>query len=143
VACKKARIVVASVAGRFRTHFIVASECMKLIVKKSRIHGKGLFAGEDIPWGLKVIEYKGEVITDEVALARIAEGADCIFELGHNKNIDGAVGGNEARYANHERRKPNCFVLRDKGKIWLVAGIEGIGKGEEITFDYGSTFYER
>ena len=37
----------------------------------------------------------------------------------------------------------NCFVLRDKGRIWLVAGIEGIRKGEELTFDYGSTFYER
>lgn len=116
---------------------------MKLIVKKSRIHGKGLFAGEDIPWGVKIIEYKGEVITDKVALARIAEGADCIFELGKNANIDGAVRGNEARYANHDRRKPNCFVLRDKGKIWLVAGIEGSRKGEELTFDYGSTFYER
>lgn len=115
---------------------------MKLIVKKSRIHGKGLFAAEDIPWGVKIIEYQGEVITDEVALARIAEGSDCIFELGENANIDGAVYGNEARYANHDRRKPNCFVLRDDGKIWLVAGIEGIRKGEEITFDYGSTFYE-
>jgi len=115
---------------------------MKLIVKKSRIHGKGLFAAEDIPWGVKIIEYQGELITDEVALARIAEGSDCIFELGENANIDGAVHGNEARYANHDRRKPNCFVLRDDGKIWLVAGIEGIRKGEEITFDYGSTFYE-
>lgn len=119
------------------------SEYMKLIVKKSRIHGRGLFAGEDIPWGVKIIEYKGEVIPDAVALARIAAGSDCIFELDKDKNIDGAVRGNEARYANHDRRKPNCFVLRDKGRIWLVAGIEGIRKGEELTFDYGSTFYER
>ena len=49
--------------------------------------------------------------------------------------------GNAARYANHARKRPNCFVLRDDNRIWIVAGIEGIRKGEELTFDYGSTFY--
>ena len=116
---------------------------MKVVVKKSKIHGTGLFAGEEIPWGTKVIEYKGERISDKVAFARIAEGADCIFELGENQNIDGASQGNEARYANHRRRNPNCFILRDEGRIWIVAGIEGVAAGEEITFDYGSTFYPR
>lgn len=116
---------------------------MKLLVKKSPLHGKGLFAAEEIPWGTRIIEYKGEVIPDDVAEARIAAGADCIFELDANANIDGAVRGNEARYANHARRKPNCFVLREDNRIWLVAGIEGIRKGEELTFDYGSTFYPR
>ncbi len=114
---------------------------MKLLVKKSRLHGKGLFAAQDIPWGVKIIEYKGEIIPDAVANDRIAKGADSIFELRKDANIDGSVNGNEARYANHARRKPNCFVLRDDDRIWLVAGIEGIRKGEELTFDYGSTFY--
>lgn len=116
---------------------------VKVVVKKSRIHGDGLFAAEDIPWGTKIIEYQGERIPDRVALARIAAGADSIFELGKNVNIDGASGGNEARCANHRRRNPNAFILRDEGRIWIVAGIEGIAKGEEITFDYGSTFYPR
>ena len=49
--------------------------------------------------------------------------------------------GNDARYANQARAKPNCFVLREDDGIWLVAGIEGIREGEELTFDYGSTFY--
>lgn len=119
------------------------SRVPKVVVKKSGIHGKGLFAAEEIPWGTKIIEYKGERIADGVALARIAAGADSIFELGRNTNIDGSSRGNEARFANHRRRNPNAFVLRDAGRIWLVAGIEGIAKGEEITFDYGSTFYPR
>ncbi len=114
---------------------------MKLVVRKSPLHGKGLFAGEDIPWGTKIIEYKGEKISDALAEDRIAEGADCIFELGDDVNLDGAVDGNEARYANHARTNPNCFILRENGEIWLVAGIEGIKKGEELTFDYGSDFY--
>ena len=116
---------------------------MKVVVKKSKIHGMGLFAAEEIPWGTKIIEYKGERIPDKIAFARIAEGADCIFELGENRSIDGASRGNEARFANHRRRNPNCFILRDKGRIWIVAGIEGVAEGEEITFDYGSTFYPR
>ena len=115
----------------------------KVVVRKSGIHGDGLFAAEEIPWGTKIIEYKGERIADDVAFARIAAGADSIFELGRNVNIDGSSGGNEARYANHRRRNPNAFILRDAGRIWLVAGIEGIAKGEEITFDYGSTFFPR
>ena len=116
---------------------------MKLSVKPSTRHGKGLFAGENIPWGARIIEYQGELISDAIAEERIAAGADCIFELADNENIDGAVNGNRARYVNHERRKPNCFILREDGRIWIVAGIEGIRKGEELTFDYGSGFYPR
>lgn len=118
-------------------------EAMRLVVKPSMRHGKGLFAGENIPWGARIIEYQGERITDAVAEERIAAGADCIFELGADVNIDGAVNGNQARYVNHERRKPNCFILRHDGSIWIVAGIEGVRKGDELTFDYGSTFYPR
>lgn len=116
---------------------------MKLAVKKSSLHGRGLFALEAIPWGVKIVEYRGERISDAVAERRIAEGADCIFEVQPDENIDGAANGNEARYINHARRKPNCFVLREDGRIWIVAGIEGIAKGEELTFDYGSDFYPR
>jgi hypothetical protein len=100
-----------------------------------------LFASQDIPWGIKIIEYEGQLICDALAEKRIAEGADCIFELGDDANLDGAVDGNEARYINHARASPNCFVLRDDGRIWVVAGIEGVRKGEELTFDYGSDYY--
>ena len=114
---------------------------MTLRVKKSPLHGKGLFASQDIPWGVKIIEYKGQLVSDALADKRIAEGADCIFELGDDANLDGAVEGNEARYINHARPNPNCFILRDDDRIWVVAGIEGVRKGEELTFDYGSDYY--
>ena len=35
------------------------SRVPKVVVKKSGIHGNGLFAAEEIPWGTKIIEYKG------------------------------------------------------------------------------------
>ena len=115
----------------------------RLIVRKSPIDGDGLFAGEEIPWGRKIIEYKGAVISDRDAQMRIAAGANAIMELGRDQNIDGFDNGNGAALVNHSRRDPNCFLLREKGKIWLVAGIEGIKPGEELTYDYGSDYYPR
>ena len=74
---------------------------------------------------------------------RAAKGATAIMELGVNKNIDGFDKGNGAALINHSRANPNCFLLRQKEKVWLVAGIEGIKAGEEPTFDYGSDYSPR
>ena len=114
---------------------------MKVVVKNSRLAGKGLFAAEDIPWGVRIVQYTGETITDAEANRRFEQGADAIFELGGNRNIDGRVGGSGAEFANHSRDKANCFILRERDEIWLVAGIEGINAGDEITYDYGSDYY--
>ena len=115
----------------------------RLIVGKSPIGGDGLFAGEEIPWGRKIIEYKGAVIGDREAQVRIAQGANAIMELGRDQNIDGFDNGNGAALVNHSRGSPNCFLLREKGRVWLVAGVEGIKAGEELTYDYGSDYYPR
>ena len=53
-------------------------------------------------------------------------------------NIDGFDAGNGASLINHSRTRANCFLLREKDKVWLVAGVEGIKAGEELTYDYGS-----
>ena len=52
---------------------------------------------------------------------RAAKGATAIMELGVNKNIDGFDKGNGAALINHSRANPNCFLLRQKEKVWLVA----------------------
>jgi SET domain-containing protein len=114
----------------------------KVEVKPSPISGMGLFAAEDIPWGTRIIRYTGEIISDAEAERRTEAGADAIFELADDLNIDGRVGGSGAELANHSREAANSFVLRDNGEVWLVAGIEGISAGEEITYDYGSDYYE-
>ena len=115
----------------------------QLEVRKSPIQGRGLFALQDIPWGKKIKEYAGRIISDKEAKKRAKKGASAIMKLGANQNIDGFDEGNGAAYANHSRENPNCFLLRQKGKIWLVAGIEGIKAGEELTYDYGSDYYPR
>ncbi len=115
----------------------------RLVVRPSPIHGDGVFAGEDIPWGRKILEYRGALIDDKEAARRIADGANAIMDLGGGQNIDGFDNGNGAALVNHSRTLANCFLLREKGKVWLVAGVEGIKAGEELTYDYGSDYYPR
>ena len=113
----------------------------RLVIHPSPIHGQGLFAAEDIPWGKKIKRYGGEVIDNKEASKRVKKGAAAIMELGDGLNIDGFDKGNGAALVNHNRRNPNCFLLREKGTIWIVAGIEGVKAGEELTYDYGSDYY--
>jgi hypothetical protein len=58
----------------------------RLSVKSSPIHGDGVFAAEDIPWGRKILEYRGAIINDAEAAKRIRAGADAIMELGSGRN---------------------------------------------------------
>jgi SET domain-containing protein len=76
----------------------------KLIsVRKSGIHGKGVFANEDIPKGMRIIEYKGELITDAQADARHPWNPDepyhtFFFSLEDGRHcLDAAYGGNVTR----------------------------------------------
>jgi len=114
-----------------------------LLVKTSRIAGRGVFAVKDIPWGVKILQYRGQVIDDQEAAERAARGATAIMELGDGLNLDGFDQGNGAALINHSRRRPNCFLLREGRQVWIVAGIEGIKAGEELTYDYGSEYYPR
>jgi SET domain-containing protein len=114
-----------------------------LQVKKSPIAGEGVFAVKPIPWGVKIIEFEGARISDAEATRRTSNGATAIMELGDDLNIDGFDGGNGCALINHGRRNANCCVLREGGKVWIIAGIEGVAAGEELTYDYGSDYYPR
>jgi SET domain-containing protein len=102
-----------------------------------------MFAVKAIPWGVKIIEYKGARISDAEAAKRAANSASAIMELGDDRNIDGFDKGNGAALINHSRRHANCCVLRDNGKVWIIAGIEGVEAGSELTYDYGSDYFPR
>ncbi|HUE10074.1 MAG TPA: SET domain-containing protein-lysine N-methyltransferase [Steroidobacteraceae bacterium] len=110
-------------------------------VRPSSIHGRGLFARRNISWGVRIIRYSGERINDAEANRRIDRGADGIFELAPDENIDGRVNGSLAQFINHNRKAPNCFVLRHDGEIWIVAGINGVKSGQELTYDYGTDYF--
>jgi SET domain-containing protein len=107
-----------------------------IIVRKSKIHRVGIFAGEDIPFNRKVIEYTGERINRKETLRRSNEQASMIylFTLDNYWTLDGAVGGSGAEFINHSCN-PNIRTWITKGHI-LYMSKRAIRKGEELTVDY-------
>ncbi len=117
-----------------------------LVVKRSSIHNRGVFARRQIPKGTRVIEYVGEKITKAESERRAdrqlgrakqdaAAGAVYIFELNKRYDIDGNVAYNLARLINHSC-DPNCETGIVRGHIWISA-IRDIAKGEELSYNYG------
>ena len=118
-------------------------------VKKSKIHGTGVFATHDISKNTKIIQYIGEKVSkvegDRRSAERIKkylnkknEGSVYIFELNKRYDIDGSPLYNKARYINHSCN-PNCEVDINKNEIW-ISSIKSIKKGEEFNYDYGYPF---
>ena len=118
-------------------------------VRKSKVHGTGVFATEDIKKGKKIIEYIGKKVTksegDKISENRIKRylnskttGSVYIFELNSRYDIDGSPLYNKARYINHSC-SPNCEVDIIRGKIWITS-IKKISKGDELSYDYGYDF---
>ena len=118
-------------------------------VKKSKVHGHGVFATKDIRKNTRVIQYIGEKVSRVEGNRRSEErikkylnskkmGSVYIFELNKNFDLDGSPLYNKARYINHSC-DPNCEVDILDGKIW-ISSMKKIKKGEELNYDYGYEF---
>ncbi|MCU0603054.1 MAG: SET domain-containing protein-lysine N-methyltransferase [Desulfobacterales bacterium] len=109
----------------------------RLIVKHSEIHGHGCYAGEPIPAGAFIVEYKGNLVPAEEAY-RLEQDATrtgiYTFWVGDEWAIDGWVEENTARYINH-CCTPNCGY-RVEGRRILIYADRDIAGGEELTIDY-------
>jgi len=116
------------------------------VVKRSKIHMRGVYAKKDIPEGTQVIEYVGNKLTKaqsdkvhdeqwEKSKNHTKDGGVYLFELNKRYDIDGNVPWNTARLINHSC-DPNCETDIIKGKIYIIA-LRDIKKGEELTYDYG------
>lgn len=109
-------------------------------VRRSGVHGKGVFALKPIAAGTRLFEYTGELITWAEALRRHPHDPSqpdhtFYFHIDDQHVIDGAHGGNASRYINHSC-DPNCEAEEDGGRVFIVA-LRPIAPGEELSFDYG------
>lgn len=98
--------------------------------------GIGLFAGEDIPKGVCVIEYVGRQVSKE---EETTSKSKYLFEISKNKTIDGKPKWNKAGYINHSC-KGNCEPEIRGGRV-LIMSVRAIKKGEELGYDYGKDYY--
>jgi histone-lysine N-methyltransferase EZH2 len=114
----------------------------------STTHGYGAFALEPIEKDELVYEYTGALITDDEAERRglLYDMTNMSFLFNVNKEyvVDAMRRGNKSKFANHNGNTPNCGakIIRVVGdhRIALYAK-KNIAKGEELFFDYGTTFH--
>ncbi len=115
-------------------------------VRRSSIHGRGVFAARDIPKGTRIIEYRGVRISYDRAAEIYPDFADepthtFLFEIDDDTVIDAGQRGNAARWINHSCA-PNCEAVDEGGRIYIEA-IRRIRAGEELGYDYNISLEER
>ena len=101
---------------------------VKTKVKKSPIHGRGLFAENVIPKGMRIGEYQGPPAKRNSPYVLWFEDEE--------GEIRGIVGRNEIRFVNHSTQ-PNAEFVGPE----LVA-IRAIAAGAEITAHYGDEWVD-
>ena len=116
------------------------SPARRIQTRRSGVHGKGVFALQDLAEGETLIEYVGEVINWPEALRRhphdpAQPNHTFYFHIDENHVIDANVGGNSSRWINHSCQ-PNCEAEEDEWRVFIKA-LRNIGAGEELFFDYG------
>jgi len=103
-----------------------------LRVAPSRIHRFGVFAGQDIPAGAKIIQYSGQLVSRREWVKRSMERS-YLLRVSKYWCVDGAVGGSGAQWINH-CCEPNCRFT-GTNPTW-AASLRPIKNGEELLLDY-------
>ncbi|UCF75977.1 MAG: SET domain-containing protein-lysine N-methyltransferase [Betaproteobacteria bacterium] len=116
----------------------------RISVRRSPIHGLGVFALKKIRKGERIIEYTGERISHREADRRYPNDDSphtMLFIVDKKIVIDATREGNSARWINHSCR-PNCESVEEKKRMYIEA-IRDIRKGEELSYDYNLVLDER
>jgi len=118
----------------------------RIVVRRSGIHGRGVFARRAIAEGETIVEYKGERVSEDEIGRRYPEDMHGInhtfvFGIEYDLNIDGGSKGNSARWINHSCA-PNCDTYEEDKRIFIRAARD-IRPGEELTYDYAIEAGER
>jgi SET domain-containing protein len=107
----------------------------KVIARRSRLHGMGLFAACDLPAGERLIEYKGVRYPDGDMPDMGDDGVTKFLRLSDGTGIDGT---GWAALANHGC-DPNCELVEEEGsdppRAWLYT-LRAVRQGDELVWDY-------
>jgi hypothetical protein len=132
---------IADLAATQRRH-----HARRIQVRRSGVHGKGVYALRPIRKGEVIVEYKGERITWKEALRRHPHDPKdpdhtFYFHIDDQRVIDAKYGGNAARWINHACN-PNCESDIVDDRVYIKA-LRAIKPGEELFYDYGLVIDER
>jgi SET domain-containing protein len=112
----------------------------RLVRRRSAISGWGVYAGQTIEEDTRIVQYKGELVSQAEGSRRedryLPRQRIWIFNINSRWVRDAAIGGNIARYINHAC-EPNCYVDIVSHTIWIRASRR-IRRGEELTYDYNT-----
>ena len=97
-----------------------------VVIRKSKIHGKGVFAKRGMPKGYYVGAYRGTQPGPGISKFDFHD-----YATGKSRR-----GRNDLRYMNSNHDNPNCDF--DEFDCFTIRSIV---EGEELTFDY-ETVYE-
>ncbi|MDR8766216.1 SET domain-containing protein [Burkholderia multivorans] len=110
----------------------------RVVVRRSPVHGRGVFALQALEPGERLLEYKGEVIAWRVAIRQHrksgASGHTYFFGLSDGRVIDGGRWGNSARWLNHSCNA-NCEAIEIDNRVFIHASA-AIAPGDELFLDY-------
>lgn len=111
----------------------------KVEVRKSGVHGKGVYSLAPLRKGARIIEYTGEHLPWNIAMDLPPRDPKnpyhtFFFSLDNGDVIDAARGGNDSRWINHSC-DPNCETTEEDDRIFVDA-LRGISSGEELFYDY-------
>ena len=118
----------------------------RIQTRRSKVHGNGVFAVQDIAEGEIIIEYVGEIIDWKEALRRHPHDPKdpnhtFYFHMDESRVIDAKHGGNSSRWINHSC-DGNCEADEEGGRVFIKA-LRDIKAGEELNYDYGLIIDER
>lgn len=118
----------------------------RIQTRRSGVHGKGVFALQDIAEGEVIVEYTGEMISWQEAQDRHPHDPSqpnhtFYFQVDDERVIDAKYGGNSSRWINHSC-DPNCYADEQDGRVFITA-LRNIHAGEELHYDYGLIIEER
>ena len=108
-------------------------------VRNSPVHGRGVFAVQPISKGTRIVEYLGDRVSHQAADKRYEDHDESdnhtfLFIVDKRTVIDAGIGGNDARFINHQC-SGNCESVIENRRVFIDA-TRDIDPGQELGYDY-------